>query len=628
MARWFLAIFLIGLLLVAFPLYTQAEVDLTPLKAQLQDPDPARRIVAIQEIACSYDPDVSELLLPVLRDPDARIRAATARWAEEFISSDVRLALVELLQDPDATVRGAAACSYGSRHFDQAIEPLQKMLTDPAPEARAGAISGLGKIWSLKCLDPLIKGMKDPAPQVRAAAARALENIYQLQNWTTMPEDWSYQFMRETPDKATIALKKKYRWDEILSGIMALQKDPDVMVRASASIALTKFDKQIIAERFIEFFALTDTKIRHDLLGACNLIDFVKNDPHILNILYAAFAKEQDADIRCILANWLANFPDKRTIPTLKAALNEQKPRVLAAIIEALFSIRDPSVAIDLLPFTHHADPRVRGSAIKGIGLLQYTAAEDICLQALQDPDSEVCGDAIVTLGNMKSHKAVTPLLAILKSGDEQFIFETLGALINIDDPQVLEGLLAFETSDANLLGILNPYFSHIKDPRAEEKVFAALKDSDPQIQATALSALLQMSSTEAVTRIVAIMLQDKDTERRQWAARALCRKSDPRLVMSFIAALKDADIEVRRTALDGLEQLHDPRMIKPLLAMALVKNGSDGNLRRHAVATVLSFDTIPAGCNATFLVLLKDADPDMRSLSAEGIKRFKIATK
>lgn len=628
MIRWFLAIlFICFCFVVTHPLSAQVNVDLTKQKAQLLDPDPAQRVVAIQEIARSYDRTIGELLLPMLRDTDARVRAAAAKGVEFNATGEVQQVLLELLQDPDIRVRGAAARSYGGYHFDLAIEPLTKLLTDPAPEVRAGAISGLGKIRHLNLLDPLMKGMADPAPQVRAAAARAVEDITQLQNWTTAPDDWHYQFQQATPDKASATLKKACRWDEIVAGLMSLQKDQDVTVRANATIALSKFDKDITAERLLEALSLPDAKVRADFMWACHkLYDIVRKQPAVLDAVCAAFSKEKDPDARWAIALRLGNAQDNRAIPSLKAALNEENPRVLAEIIRALYSLHDPSAAEDLLPFVHHANPQVRAAAIAGLGYIQQSPAmEDLCLQALQDPDKAVCSEAISALGQLKSRKAIKPLVAFLQTGDESILWPTISALGNIGDPQALDGLLAFKTTDENVYCSLIYALIRYKDPRVEAKIFTALQEGNSRVQDTAFYALQQLSSTEAVARLVAIMLQDSSVNRRRMAAQTLSRRNDPRLGMSFVATLKDADIEVRRTAVNGLAQLHDPRMIKPLLQLAQAKNEPDSNIRRQALQIVLSYDAIPAECNSAFIALLKDANAEIRRLSAAGVKRYKI---
>lgn len=627
MARWFFTILFMCFVMILLPFNARESDALTKLHAQLQDPEATQRVLAVQEIAHLHNQELYALLLPVLRDPDAQVRVAAAQAVEFYPNQEVQQVLLELLEDPDVAVRGAAARSYGSMHFDQAIEPLTKMLTDPAPEVRAGAISGLGKIYRLPLLDTLIKATTDPAPLVRAAAARALENITDLPNWTSVPANWNYQLIETPPDKTYAALNKECRWDEIIAGLTKLMQDPDAMVRVNATIALSKFYKDIPAERYLEALSFPDAKVRYDLMwiNFNTFYDLIYKHPQVLDAICAAFAKEQDADARKAMAFCLRSLQDKRVIPTLKAALKEQNPLVLSEIIRALYSTHDPSLAKDLLPFAHHANPQVRSLAIAGLGELHYSAAEDLCLQALHDPDKVVRANAISALGNLKSHKAITPLLAILKTGDEELMWSTIPALGNIGDPKALDGLLDYTTTNEGLHCTLIFNLALYKDPRVEAKILAALQDSNQRVQATAFSAVQQLSSNNVASRLVAIMLQDGNVDKRRMATQALSRKRDPRIVMSFVAALKDADVEVRRTAVTGLAQLHDLRIIKPLLLLAQAKNEPDSNIRRQALQQVLSYDTVPADCNQLIFALLKDTDTEVRRLSAEAVRHFKI---
>lgn len=621
MARWFLSLLL--MCCVVIPLSAQVNVDFTKLKAQLQDPDADQRVAAIQAIARTSNQAISELLLPVLHDPVARVRAAAAQVVGPNANGEAQLVLQELLKDPDAAVRGAAAHSYWTNPPDQALETLTKMLTDPAPETRAGVISGLGKFRRLTLLDPLLKGMTDPAPIVRIAAARTLEEITQLQLWTTVPDDWHYQFQQDTPNKTYAALKKECRWDEIIAGLITLLKDQDATVRANALIAYVKFDKDVPADVFMEALKLPDVTVRIALLQACthHLANMVREDPKVLDALCDALTKEQDDNAYYTLVFGLALTRDKRAIPALKAALNEPNPRSLATIIWAFTLLHDSTVAKDLLPFVQNTDPVVRRNALYAMGDFKYLPAEDLCLQALNDPDKRVCQAAIAALGQLKSHQAIKPLLALLQSGDKEILSSVFSALSNFEDPQVLDSLLLVETTDPDIHCALLYSISRFTDPRVELKVFTALKDTNPRVQNAAFSLLQRLTSSQAVSQLVAIMLQDKKVEWRRSAAQALSNQPDPRTADSFIAALKDTDIRVRLAAVSGLARLRDARTFTPMLA--LFKTEDEAEVRRKALELLSYFATIPAELYPALLARLKDVDAGVRGAAILGLRRL-----
>ncbi|MEV6105196.1 HEAT repeat domain-containing protein [Streptomyces sp. NPDC051940] len=116
------------------------------------------------------------VLLPLLHDPDRRLRAK-AVWLLGFVPepSDLEL-LARTAQDPDEDVRGASVGTIGSHTANSpaAVDLLLRLLADPAPQVRVSALSSLGYAGQPHALPAIRACADDPDARVRAWTAIAL----------------------------------------------------------------------------------------------------------------------------------------------------------------------------------------------------------------------------------------------------------------------------------------------------------------------------------------------------------------------------------------------------------------------------------------------------------------------
>lgn len=157
--------------------------DIQTIGVILGYPDSLVRRLAITALGDIPSSQSAALLVPVLDDPDTRIRD-TAIDVLKKIGEPAGEPLVTTLQEGDIKVRILAAMILGDIRDTRAVEPLMNTLSFhsgdfplDAPRLRFESASALKKIRDPRAVEPLIRALKDDIPAVRESARTALEEI-------------------------------------------------------------------------------------------------------------------------------------------------------------------------------------------------------------------------------------------------------------------------------------------------------------------------------------------------------------------------------------------------------------------------------------------------------------------
>ncbi|MBU0599172.1 HEAT repeat domain-containing protein [bacterium] len=119
---------------------------------------------------------------------------------------------------------------------------------------------------------------------------------------------------------------------------------------------------------------------------------------------------------------------------------------------------------------------------ISGVGYSETDRVDEL-IQELKDEDSDVRENAAKALGEIKDARAVEPLIAALKGGEDPCVrWNAARALEKIGTPAVEPLIAALKDEDSSVR--VNAEFSlgRIGTPAAEPLI-AALKDKDPIVQ-------------------------------------------------------------------------------------------------------------------------------------------------
>jgi HEAT repeat protein len=189
--------------------------------AGLRSRSAVRRARSVRLLGLSRDPQRADLILPMLRDRDAEVRAlavealgkignadasaailetlrpshgrpgvpaATVAESLMALGPDVAPFLVPALDDDDAAVRDVAAKVARHGLFGQLAPALRTLVeADPSPVVRSSAAEALGRIGGHADVATLVAATgSDRPPQLRRAAASALGELGQRDGIATL----------------------------------------------------------------------------------------------------------------------------------------------------------------------------------------------------------------------------------------------------------------------------------------------------------------------------------------------------------------------------------------------------------------------------------------------------------
>jgi HEAT repeat protein len=152
----------------------RATKALDSLIAELRDDDPLVRWWAVWALGMLKDQRALDYLVACLQKADDPVMGIRAAEALGNLGGNTaESALLALLKHQDPALRAAAIAGLGRMH-SKATARVIDALEDPAPEVRVAAVDFLGDCKEASALPALARGLGDKALEVRAATARAL----------------------------------------------------------------------------------------------------------------------------------------------------------------------------------------------------------------------------------------------------------------------------------------------------------------------------------------------------------------------------------------------------------------------------------------------------------------------
>jgi HEAT repeat protein len=292
----------------------------------LGDEDRRVRKMAVR-FALQMGPEMAPALVAGLKE---KARAGAA-WALCLCGEEGRRIVREALEQGDKAVRRAACEALGDYHevVEGTVPALVPMLKDEDARMRAAAARALGRADSdrmkaMSALVPLL--LWDQSPDVRAAAARALGSVFNLADTELLLalEDPDAQ-VRE----AVVRTLCNLRVDRELPLLVGLLKDSDARVRRAAAdrlanISLNATDRQLGLPVDVLVVALRDQdpEVRSH---AAWLLSQERREPEITVPALMAALEDQDDLVRRSVASALGDLgPMARSaMPTLERLRRE-----------------------------------------------------------------------------------------------------------------------------------------------------------------------------------------------------------------------------------------------------------------------------------------------------------------
>ena len=167
----------LGVLVESLFLLSACGSRLPKLREQLNDPDPGKKIAAIQALAEAKDTVSVLRIVGLLQDTVPEVRKEAATGLGKIGDRRACQPLADLYNSEQLEdVQGAAirALTHLSIY---SIQPLIGLLRSSRPVVRVGAARALGKLQARAAVDPLIWLLRDRDSDVRQAAIFALRQI-------------------------------------------------------------------------------------------------------------------------------------------------------------------------------------------------------------------------------------------------------------------------------------------------------------------------------------------------------------------------------------------------------------------------------------------------------------------
>lgn len=289
-----------------------------------------------------------ELLAPLLKDPDLRVRVRAARAvAYNGLGKHHKSALMKLLEEKSLDARKEALRALGRSNDKELLAIVAKYLHAPDASLRGQAVFLLGGSTSAYDKE-LAKLLNDPDPQVR------------------------YNVVSSGRVQDLAVLKK-------------MAQDPSDHVRVGVVHALKNLQKP---ETAAIFAGLLKDKAPYVRGEAAKALGEMKSQAHIEAV--AALLKDADVYVRRMATKALGDYADPRFREPLEKLLQtDPDTQMPEYAIQSLVKIGDKRSARVIAPFLKHKILSVQHKAILALGRLQAHDFADELLPFLKEPASE-----------------------------------------------------------------------------------------------------------------------------------------------------------------------------------------------------------------------------------------------
>jgi HEAT repeat protein len=236
--------------------------------------------------------------------------------------------------------------------------------------------------------------------------------------------------------------------------------------------------------------------------------------------------------------------------------------------VEALIEY-GPAAPVDpMIERLRDEDRAVRSAAAKALGGIGGAEAVRALVQALDDPEWEVCRDSILALGKSRDPAAVPPLVELLLSDEHtqlrRWAADSLGA---IGHGAAVAGLA--EASQGNNETVRSSAFdalARIGGAAATAAILEVLRSPQGKDRSKAVQTLGKLKDQATIPDLLAAV-RDEDRDVRCCAAGVLGELKIEAAVPVLIEALQDSLEDVRRAAKRSLWEIGTPEAraaIKP----------------------------------------------------------------
>jgi cyclophilin family peptidyl-prolyl cis-trans isomerase len=323
---------------------------------------------------------------------------------------ELRLALFALYRLKEERAAAAALIAGSEPRFDwwaasfvaaRLESPLLKpvLLASAAssdPLCRAFAARGLGALKDPSAVELLSNLTRDPEESVAAAAVKALSALGDAKG---------------------------------VGAVAALldSRSPSLVREALRALALLPGDRRL-RERLVGLVGAREPWLRGPALQA-----LARSDRDRFALVLSTLDPDAEWPVRAALAGALAEVGDEVALSVLYSMLEDEDPRVLPAVLQALRAARGADAAPTLLRHLEHPDLAVRAAAAEGLAALKTEGQSEVLLAAYRR--------SLADGADLDARLSIVAALAEQKDGRAR---EALGEIARGDPFRVLRARASF----------------------------------------------------------------------------------------------------------------------------------------------------------------------------------------
>jgi len=530
------------------------------------------------------EPKDQPALIAVLKSPDAsqKEKADACRELGHVGTKDAIPALVALLTDEKLS----HMARYGLETIpDPAVDDvLRDMLGKVKGRLLTGMIGSLGVRRDVKSIDAITRFLLDADPDVAEAAARALGKIgtsaaaKSIEGALPKAPAGNRMAFCEGLLRCAEALTVAGQQDEargIYDRMRTLQGAPHqvraaalrgaVLVRGKDGVPLLleaiRGDDYSLAEAAAR--TAMELKVPEVTQALAAEVPNLTGDKKILFIqvlgnrgdkqalpALLAIAKSGDKAARIAAIRAVTEIPDASSVPTLMDLLKDPAAEIAQAAQLSVASLQCPAADAAVAAMLNQPDAKMRALAVDLIGQRRAAGATPTLLKTAEDADESIRIASIKVLGDLGTAAELSAMVGVLvkaKSPAEMQVAEDAMSAICVRAQdraacadKVVAGMAQAQgPAKLALLKVLRSAGS----PKALAAVRAAAKDPSAEVKDTALRAITEWQSVEALPDVMQLAKTSKDPKLKILALRGWIRLVPLEEVApdKKLAALKEA---------------------------------------------------------------------------------------
>ena len=402
-------------------------------------PDRTHAAIQIKATLVSFGDIALPIMAAALKDDDWNMRVIAAKVLGEMRNKKAARPLMAAMDDPDAPVRSEVYWALRMIKAEEAIEPMiKKMDTDLDNLDRL--VSSLGLFRKKRVIQPIIRAMLKK-PEQAFTYSLSLQNV--SEQWYATKE--AKQIVPELAKaivhgdlkarEGAILVLGYLRQEKYATHIAKALQDNDETIRIAAAEALLKMKTRRVNKELLAALNDKNKKVRIDAASALGNAGAKEAIEPLIKIL----SSDPDKDVRVSVIYDLEQLKASQAIPALIDAMVHLNS-VLAK--DALDKINPGWIKTeaakkkipDIIKALDHEEKDIRYTAIKALGVMRTTHANQKLIAMLQNPYEIDNHDRIIeTMGMLGSPEFIKPLKDLIektrKTDNDFFIGSVLRAL-------------------------------------------------------------------------------------------------------------------------------------------------------------------------------------------------------